>query len=167
MILPQYICLEILQHESALNILQWNISVSNWIILMCKKVTPSKYCSGKVFWIFSPIKYPLKRAVGQHCYGKTFSGRASISQESRLSLGPTGLAVAGANLFTKCLSPKTVGNTSHRIREIHWLSFAARAGAPLTFTLADNYHDTLLIREIYYSESEKYCFYRIIEIHFV
>ena len=71
---------------------------------MCKKVTILKYCSGKVFRIFSPIKYPLKRAVGQHCYGKTFSGPTSISQESRLSLG---LAELCASSFTKALlSPK-------------------------------------------------------------
>ena len=106
LILPQYICLEILHRESALNILQWNISVSNWIIPMCKKVTLWKYCSRKVFWIFFPIKYPLKRAVGQHCYGKTFSGPTSISQESRLSLGPlAGLAELRASRFTKALVP--------------------------------------------------------------
>ena len=121
LILPQYICLEILHRESALNILQWNISVSNWIIPMCKKVTLWKYCSRKVFWIFFPIKYPLKRAVGQHCYGKTFSGPTSISQESRLSLGPltgfgNGLAPAG---LQKRLSPQTVRNTCYRNREIH------------------------------------------------
>ena len=45
-----------------------------------KNVTLLKYCTGKVFWIFSPLKYPLKRAVGQHCHGKTFSGPTSISQ---------------------------------------------------------------------------------------
>ena len=46
-------------------------------------------------------------AVSEHCYGKTFSGPTSISQESRLSLGPTGLARGvGARRFTKVLVPK-------------------------------------------------------------
>ena len=46
-------------------------------------------------------------AVSEHCYGKTFSGPTSISQESRLSLvGPTGLAGVGTSWFTKVLVPK-------------------------------------------------------------
>ena len=51
-------------------------------------------------------------AVFQHCYGKTFSGPTSISQESRLSLGPTGLARGWHQQVYKSACPQ-------KLREIH------------------------------------------------
>ena len=52
--------------------------------------------------------------VSEHCYGKTFSGPTSISQESRLSLGPTGLARGWRHKVYKSACPQ-------KLREIHFM----------------------------------------------
>ena len=117
---------KILQQESGLNIFLMKYIGEELNQIYVQESSSIKILQQESGLKISPIKYPLKRAVGQHCYGKTFSGPTSISQESRLSLG---LAELRASSFTKALvltncqkyMLQKQRNTYNKIKEIRLL----------------------------------------------